>query len=67
MIARRPSTTCRSLLSHLRLRLTERRPLIVEVPARKDQIPVGLLDERQLIHQHLLELTVGQVGGAPAR
>ena len=50
---------------HLRLRLTEGGLLIVEIPAREHEIPVGLLDQRQLIHQHLLELMVREVGGAP--
>jgi hypothetical protein len=49
---------------HLGACLTERRALVVEVAAGEHEIPIRLLHERQLIHQDLLELTIGQIGRA---
>ena len=45
----------------LALRLRERLRLHVEVAAGKRQVPVRLLDERQLVHHDLRQLRVGEI------
>ena len=59
-----PCVTCRSLLSTCARAWPSAFVQHVEIARGERQIPVRLLDERQLVHDDLAQLRVGQVDGA---
>ena len=60
-----PSLACRSLLETCARACAERARQHVEVADGEREVPVRLLDERQLVHDDLRQLRVGQVDGPP--
>ena len=60
-----PPCACRSLLETCARACAERVVQHVEVADGERQVPERLLDERQLVHDDLRQLRVGQVDGPP--